>query len=234
MTQCNLSAPLPAAEAYRMWAPDYDRTLNPLLSLEERILAPHLLSVAETKDIVDLGSGTGRWLRQLETSSAHSLTGVDFSKEMLHEAASKLSRTCLVHADCFHTSLESGCADLILVSFLLSYLNDLAGFAAEVFRISRPGGSIVVTDVHPRAGAYGWKRTFRNLDGIFGIETYPYQLPSLHIEMAKQGFTLSRLQEPSFGEAERCIFVRAGRPDLYDAVEGLPVLFIAEYRRMRS
>lgn len=233
MIQRDPSSALPAAEAYRLWAPHYDQTPNPLLSLEERTLAPHLL-LLEDKDVVDLGCGTGRWLKLLETSDGHSLTGVDSSESMLHEAARKLSRTRLIRADCLHTSLEPGCADVILASFLLSYLNDLASFVAEVSRLSRTGSSVVVSDVHPHTRTYGWKTTFRALGGVLEIVTYPYQLSALHTEMAKCGFALSRLQEPSFGETEHSIFVRSGRPDLYDAVEGLPVLFIAEYQRVRA
>jgi hypothetical protein len=50
---------LSPSEGYRVWASSYDREANPMLSLEQRILATLLPPVAGL-DVVDLGCGTGR------------------------------------------------------------------------------------------------------------------------------------------------------------------------------
>ena len=108
MIHCAPVQPMQAKEAYRLWAPEYDSTPNPLLSLEERHLSPLIGSAADC-DVVDLGCGTGRWLAQLEKSGVRSAIGVDASSEMLSEAAKKLRpSTSLILADCLCTSLASG------------------------------------------------------------------------------------------------------------------------------
>ena len=80
---------LSPSDAYRVWAQTYDREANPMLSLEQRILAAVLPSV-EGLDVVDLGCGTGRWLEILKTQNTHSLLGTDPSPEMLSHARAKL------------------------------------------------------------------------------------------------------------------------------------------------
>ena len=76
-------------EAYRLWAPEYDITANPLLSLEQRCLEP-MINAAAGCDVVDLGCGTGRWLTKLVNIGVRTATGIDASKDMLEQAASKL------------------------------------------------------------------------------------------------------------------------------------------------
>jgi len=49
--------------------------------------------------------------------------------------------------------------------------------------------------------------------------------------MEKAGFEQVLLHELPFGDQEREIFLDANRPDLFDKVKGLPVLFVAGFRR---
>lgn len=222
---------LPVKEAYRLWAPAYDSAPNPLFGLEERHLAP-LLPAAARCDALDLGCGTGRWLERISTLQPQSLTGVDLSAAMLQQASRKLGRKArLVQADCLHTRLETASADWILASFLLSYVNDLHELAREMARVARPGASVLLSDVHPATGDYGWKRTFRCAREVIEIRTYPYRLRNLQAAMKNAGFELEFLDEHCFGESEKTIFLHAGRLDLHEAVTGLPVLFLARYLR---
>jgi ubiquinone/menaquinone biosynthesis C-methylase UbiE len=231
MSHCAPVQPMQAKEAYRLWAPEYDSTPNPLLSLEERHLVPLIASAAGC-DVVDLGCGTGRWLAQLEKKGVRSAIGVDASSEMLSEAAKKLSpSTSLILGDCLDTSLPAASTDWIQASLLLSYLNDMQAFASEVARIARPGAFVLISDVHPATRTYGWKRTFSSAHQVIEIETHPYRISDLHVALHRVGFELTLFLELSFGEPERAIFFNAGRPDLFERVEGLPVLFIAGYRR---
>jgi SAM-dependent methyltransferase len=223
--------PMPAREAYRLWAPEYDATPNPLLSLEQRCLAP-LTHSAVGCDVVDLGCGTGRWLEQIATVGARSMTGVDVSSEMLEYARTKLGAVAhLVRADCMDTPLAPSSSDWVIASFLVSYISDIHRFAVEAARITRPGALMVVSDVHPATLGYGWKRTFRNALQSIEIQTYPYELPELHNAMEEAGFDSAFFREVLFDQPEKDIFLGAGRPDLFTNVEGLPVLYISGYRR---
>jgi len=220
-----------AKEAYRLWAPEYDATLNPLLSLEQRCMAP-LIRAAAGCDAVDLGCGTGRWLAQLEEVGVRSLTGIDISEEMLQLAAKKLhASTRLILADCQSTPLATASSDWIQASFLLSYVEDLQRFAIEAARIARPGATVLLSDLDPATKGNGWKRTFSREDQVIQIETHPYQISDLRDAMDQAGFELIHFLEAPFGEQEKAIFFDAGRPDLFGRVKGLPALIIARYRR---
>jgi ubiquinone/menaquinone biosynthesis C-methylase UbiE len=224
---------LDVEQAYQLWAPSYDATPNPLLALEERWLSPMLSGVAD-KDVVDLGCGTGRWLSRLERHHPASLTGVDSSAAMLAEAQRKCqSSTLLVHANCAATTLRSHQADLVLASFVLSYTEDLAAFAREAARILRPGGTLIVSDMHPNAASYGWKRTFHASAGVFEIAAHDYSLNDLISVMHVAGCTLEEIAEPCFGE-EAEIFRRAGKLDAFLKVQSLPVIYWARFSAAAS
>jgi ubiquinone/menaquinone biosynthesis C-methylase UbiE len=225
---------LAAQDAYRLWAPEYDSSPNPLLSLQRRLLAP-LLSLAAGCDVVDLGCGTGQSIVELARLGARSIVGVDFSQEMLERASNRLPRCArLVEADCRDTKLDAQCCDWVLASLMLSYLDNLAAFAREAARISRPQAFVLIADVHPATRSYGWKRTIRLSENGIEIQTHPYEISDLYRVMQAAGFDPVYLKETSFGPEELSIFSQAGRPDLYWSVESLPVFFAAGYRRERE
>jgi ubiquinone/menaquinone biosynthesis C-methylase UbiE len=220
---------LDAEEAYALWASSYDETPNPLLALEERCLAP-MLGIFANRDVVELGCGTGRWLRRFETAGVRSLVGVDISTAMLAKAEKKcLPSTTLLRSDCLTTPLPDRSADCILASFLLSYVPNRREFVAEAARILRPGGTILVSDLHPATPSYGWRRTFKSAGSVFEIATFPYTFSDLTDAMRVAGFRLESMNECCFGENEERIFRCAGKLDQLRQVESLPVIYWARF-----
>jgi ubiquinone/menaquinone biosynthesis C-methylase UbiE len=229
MTNPPEAVPLSPEGAYQLWAQHYDSAVNPLLSLEERRMVSQLGDFSG-QDVVDLGCGTGRWLKKLECLRPHSLTGVDLSPAMLEQARVKCSpSTHLLQSDCTETPLRERSADRVLASFLLSYLPDLAAFAREAARVLRPSGAIHVSDLHPNTTAYGWRRTFRAAGTVFEIETHRYTLAHLTETMWRSGLRLDQFAEWSLGPPEAAIFERAGKLDTYLQVESLPVVYWARF-----
>ena len=149
----------PPSEVFDRWAPSYDAEPNPLLALEQRVLLPRLGDVRGL-DVLDAGCGTGRWLGQLAGRSPRSLIGVDVSPVMLGLAASKFNHGCeLLLGNCTALPIPDATVDLVLSSFVVSYLDDVERFADEIDRVSRPGAMIFLTDMHPETEAsLQWKR----------------------------------------------------------------------------
>jgi ubiquinone/menaquinone biosynthesis C-methylase UbiE len=234
-TSAALSTPvLSPQHAYTLWASTYDETPNPLLALEERRLAPLLKNHTDNR-IVELGCGTGRWLHRLQELAPRSLIGIDQSVAMLARARKKcLASTALIQADCEATPLPARSADCVLASFLLSYVAQISDFAAEVARILRSGGTLVVSDLHPDAAAYGWRRTFTSLGRRFEIATHPYTLFDLIVELRTAGLHLEQIHEPCFGREEEEIFRNNGMLDKFRDVESLPVIYWAQFTRRES
>src|SRR5271170_5801850 len=83
-----VSSRIASQQAFGLWSQVYDDQLNPLLSLEQRLLA-RMLPDVRGLDVLDAGCGTGRWLAYLAAQSPRSLVGVDACPEMLARASAK-------------------------------------------------------------------------------------------------------------------------------------------------
>ena len=81
-------------------------------------------------DILDAGCGTGRWLEQLAERSPRSLLGVDISPAMLKWPPASWTTSCdLRLGSCTALPVRDASADMVLSSFVVSYLDDLESFA---------------------------------------------------------------------------------------------------------
>ncbi len=218
-----------ARDAYRLVFASYDDEPNPMLLLEQRFVEPLLPSVAR-RSVVDLGCGTGRWLALLAPLKPASLTGVDVSPEMLTQAGQKLgSQANLVLADCSSLLFPRATADLILCSFLLSYLPDLDAFAGQVRRLLRPGGVVFLADLHPATTAkLGWRRGFHAAGSFIDVATYARPVEDIVAAFARVGIEVNAMLEPQFGGPERELMTRAGKAASFEAAVGHPALLILQ------
>jgi len=197
-----------ALEGHRIWASQYDGSLNPLLALEERVLG-----TLKGRTCVDVGCGTGRWTSRLAGF------GVDLCEEMLREGSEKSAlRGRLLQADAGALPFASGSSDLTLCSFAVGYMNNLPAAIAEIARITRPGGRVIITDLHPAAVAAGWTRSFRVGAAVYEMEHTRTAVPQT-VEAARRcGLELAQQQDACFGEPERPIF-EAARKSLEDVAQ---------------
>ena len=78
---------LPTREGYDRWAEIYDAENNPLIALEEPLVAA-LLGNVRGLAIADVGCGTGRHALRLAEAGA-AVTALDFSPRMLEQAKDK-------------------------------------------------------------------------------------------------------------------------------------------------
>src|SRR5580698_7997998 len=102
---------------FALWSRTYDEVPNPLLALEERLLTV-LLPDLRHQDVLDAGCGTGRWLERLRRYNPRSLTGVDFSAEMLTRARRKVAPRVVVKVgDATCLPIKDGSTDVVIASF---------------------------------------------------------------------------------------------------------------------
>src|ERR1700688_2703984 len=217
------------AEGYRLWANTYDDEPNPMLSLEQRILGPLLPPLVDL-DVVDLGCGTGRWLKVLQGAGARSLLGVDASPEMLVLAQSKLAGVPnLVCADCGSASLEASSADVILANFVLSYVDDARHVVETASRALRSGGSMFITDIHPETAAIlNWRRGIHGEREFREIRTHQRTINEIISVCEKTNLNVALVLEPRFGDEERLIFKQNGKQEYFDQIRGLPPIYILQ------
>jgi cytosine/adenosine deaminase-related metal-dependent hydrolase/ubiquinone/menaquinone biosynthesis C-methylase UbiE len=228
-----LSTATSSVDIFDRWAEVYDHQANPLLGLEERTL-PTLLPSITGSDVLDAGCGTGRWLKRFEALAPNSLTGTDCSAAMLERARQKVSPSTTLHLG-YASSLPGGnnSSDLIIASFVLSYIDDLVAFAKECARILRPGGHLLLCDMHPNTAALrGWTRTFQAGDTKLSLPAVRRFLPLILSTFAQSGFRLIQLTEPCFGEPERQLFTEAGKLSDYTNLADMPAIYLLKLQRL--
>ena len=208
---------LPARAAYQILAKDYDALPNPLIALEQRTVSP-LLPELVGCTMLDVAAGTGRWAKICAARGARAVA-IDFCPEMLL-AASRES----VIADANLLPLRDACADVTVCSFALGYA---PGCLAELCRVTRSGGIVLVSDVHPDAIRRGWTRSFRAGGDVIHVEHARYSRKDLQVP----GLELSSLLEPCLDLPEREIFEVAGRLDRFEAASRQPAIFVARWIR---
>jgi SAM-dependent methyltransferase len=214
-----------AAAAYRLWAGTYDQDPNPLVALEHRVLSERL-GLIPGERMVDLATGTGRWL---EYALAHEVRaiGVDFCGEMLAVASAKRgARGRLACADLCALPFASHSVDVAVCSFALGYIDRLEVAFREMARIAR---RIVTSDLHPAAVRAGWVRSFRASSGSYEIAHHDHVWDRIETCARAAGLRPSWKLEASIGEPEREFFERAGKADGFIAAQQVPAILISAW-----
>jgi len=219
-----------AIEGHRNWAASYDSGPNPLLALETRLLLQRLIPLRAAR-FLEVACGTGRWM-QLAQQSGSLVFGVDFCPEMLFQASRKPGLAgCLTLADACRVPMAGGTVDLTLCSFALGYLPSPHEAIAEMARVSRKGGRVVVADLHPSALAAGWTRSFRSDGQVYEMDHHDHSIAAWEAAAASAGLTLNWRLEASFGQPERSIFQQAGKDSLFAELSSIPALLAMSWTK---
>jgi cytosine/adenosine deaminase-related metal-dependent hydrolase/ubiquinone/menaquinone biosynthesis C-methylase UbiE len=220
------------SEVFNIWAPVYDEQPNPLLALEQRFLS-HMLPDVSGLDVLDAGCGTGRWLQILSSRHPGSLIGVDLSTQMLHRAAAKLgSSSSLRLGSCNALPISDATVDLVIASFVLSYLENLQVFVNELSRVTRPGATVFLTDMHPNTAiSCNWKRSFKVNGARENLPAKEHFLLEITEMFQACGFELLVHIEPHFDSNEKKIFAQNEKLEYYDASVNQPAIYILQLRK---
>ena len=221
--------------AFSEWAKVYDRQENALLVLEERYLK-RILPDITGKHVLDIGCGTGRWLEHLiRRGQPGSLCGLDASSEMLQVARSKkFSSVTLVQTELPSLPIPSDTIDLVLTSFVLSYVDNLQRCAYELARVMREGGDLFISDMHPEtAGTLGWTRDFTALGHKQELKTARRSISEIEETFAAHGLFLVASYEPSFGEKESELFRLLGKTGAWQRATGMPAIYLLQFQKRR-
>jgi ubiquinone/menaquinone biosynthesis C-methylase UbiE len=216
-----------AREGHAIWSVVYNGTPNPLLDLEQRTVMPWFPDLAG-RTFVDVGCGTGRWAAHAAQHGAH-VFGADFCAPML-AASDESIRNRLIEADAVCLPFSDELADFSVCAFAAGYMDSPARTIAELSRITRRGGHVLITDIHPKAIALGWRRSFRCADEVYEIENHAH--PVAEYLAAARGLRMERIAEVSFGEPERLVFEQRGRGSVFDSMCLITAIFAVLWRRI--
>lgn len=222
---------VPVLEGHSLWASTYDTALNPVIALESRMLA-NLLCPIDRQCFLDVACGTGRWTTYLRQRGG-STFGVDASPEMLSEARSKNNlHGRLVLANAASLPFRDRVADVTLCSFAAGYFTSLNRTLAEMARVTRHGGRVILSDLHPASIAAGWTRSFRLNGSVYEMEHFSPSLDEFRNAGTEANLQLHIQIDASFGDPERAIFRAAGKAQVFAELSLVPAVWIGIWHKV--
>jgi phosphatidylethanolamine/phosphatidyl-N-methylethanolamine N-methyltransferase len=195
--------------SYKRWAPIYDATFGKITHAGRH----HATKVANQigGQVLEVGVGTGLALPFY--GSNVTVTGIDFSGDMLERARAKVAEEKLGHVrelrqmDARKLDFPDNSFDTVVAMHLISVVPDPEQVMAEMARVCKPGGQILVVNhfardegwlawferkFAPFADLMGWHSNFPK-DRVLGVD-------ALHVveekHLTKLGlFTFLRMQK---------------------------------------
>jgi malonyl-CoA O-methyltransferase len=198
---------LPPAEAYALWASSYPaHAHNPLMQAEERAMLGLLPDSLRGQAVLDAGCGSGRYILHALQRGATRVTGVDLSPEMLARARAELggarAEVQLRQGSLTALPVDDGWANLTICGLVVGHLENLAAALAELRRATRPGGTLLCSDVHPIGHALGWLRDFKAGERHYAVRHTPHLYSDWHAACAASGLRIERVLEPMLDPAD--------------------------------
>jgi phosphatidylethanolamine/phosphatidyl-N-methylethanolamine N-methyltransferase len=154
--------------AYARWAPTYDKWFGALTTRARRTGVAEINKLPPAR-VLELGVGTGISLPDYDRK--HRIVGIDLSRDMLDIARKRMADRkldqveSLQEMDAGNLAFEDGSFDAATAMFVVSVVPDPDRVLAEMIRVVRPGGRVVLVnhfsvDKGPRAWVERWMSRF--------------------------------------------------------------------------
>lgn len=218
---------------YDRWASQYVDEDNPVLSLACSALHK-LLPEVTGKRVLDAGCGAGRVIQLIAQRDATCVVGIDFSLNMLHSARQQLPPlfcTKLAGAEVLALPFTGESFEVVVSSFVMGYVQDLDRAIGELARVTRSGGTLLISDFHPFGHLLGWNRSFLELhDGKleeFCIRHHLHLHEDYFRAIKKAHLRVEELREPRIDESVKYFFDRTRKGlEAYEKFNGFPAVLM--------
>ncbi|HEV2781003.1 MAG TPA: methyltransferase domain-containing protein [Actinophytocola sp.] len=220
-------------EGYTRWAEHYDGP-NPAIAREQPIVHGILADLPPGRAL-DAACGTGRHAARL-VELGHQVVGVDATPAMLALARKKVPSADFRLGRLESLPVQDATVDLVVCALALTHVPDLRPVLAEFARVLRPGGRVVLSDIHPLANMTGAIAAFPGKDlrkGLPYVRSEQHQISDYFTAFRAAGLTVLDCREPVIDEK-----VVTGTPSyaLYpdaarQAFLGLPYLLVWQLER---
>ncbi len=214
---------VPTREGYDLWSEIYDDEANPLVMIEAPEVGRALGEVSGLS-LLDVGCGTGRHAIELAKAGAR-VTGVDFSGGMLDKARAKPGAESVrfIHQDAVSTlPFEERSFDRVISCLVVDHVKELPTFFAELHRVCRHDGFIVVSVMHPAMMQKGVQARFD--DPRSGRKVWPQSVPN-QISDYVMGALTAGLRAVSLSEHAMTAEIASRHPRAAKYL-GWPILFL--------
>ncbi|MDZ4096176.1 MAG: methyltransferase domain-containing protein [Paracoccaceae bacterium] len=136
------------SRSYKRWAPIYDMSFGAISRNPRRKVVHHINKRGGS--VLEVGVGTGLALPLYD--STISVTGIDFSHDMLARARQKVAEdgltniTELRQMDARHLDFPDESFDTVVAMFLVSVVPDPERVVSEMARVCKPGGEVLIAN----------------------------------------------------------------------------------------
>lgn len=223
------------ADAYNLWASNYDEQTNNLLIYLDELVFNSLLDNANAanKLVVDIGCGTGRHWSKILARKPSGLVGYDVSQEMLHKLRQKYpeARTYLLQNNELNELGNTSC-DLVVSTLVIQHIRDLEEAFSEWNRILRKDGEVIITDFHPAAMKRGDSCSFYHGSELVFIKNYIHAFDKVRALARQMRWQEISLSERIIDHSVKQFYQDAHADKLYKASYGTPVLYGLHFRKI--
>ena len=234
---------LDALEGYARWATTYEQDMegHPLALAETGAMCA-LLPSCEGIVALDAACGTGRYARLLARQGAQQVFGIDQSLPMLELAQTQAApdsgaKLQFVQGSLLHIPLPNASCDLAIVALALSHLRtaQLCQAFDELSRVLKPGGLLLMSEMHPFGALTGGRCRFERAEGkrqqVYYIQTHTHLHEDYLTAALAANLTLEAMREPRLTEPLFPAFERAGMADFARRFAGFPLALVCRWRK---
>lgn len=231
---------VPDPTQYDAFADEYEghAATAPYNSLYDRPATLGLLADVQGRRVLDAACGPGFYLQELRERGAVPV-GCDASPRMVELAKRRLGGGVELHVHSLDAPfgwVPAETFDVVLCALAYHYVTNRRGFLAEVFRMLRPDGALVISTHHPTndwcrlGGSYFEVGTYTETWSR-GWEITAWRMPLTHLteEFAAVGFLIERLVEPTPAPA-----MAQSHPDAFEKLSSEPAFILFRLRKGAS
>lgn len=218
------------AAAYEAWATAYDDEPNGLIEAEQHVMEDLIADLPPGRAL-DAACGTGR-LTAVLVGRGNEVVGVDRSDAMLAAARRKGIPARFVLGELDALPVPDRSFDLVVCGLALTHATRLDRPIAEMARVVRNDGSVLLSDLHPLAAATGGQAQPQRADGTRLLARNHVHWTGDYVRAFRAaGLEIERCEEPRVDRA----FLDTVADDLRDVFEaawlGMPVAIVWLLRR---
>ncbi len=231
---------LEVLEGYARWAATYEQDMegHPLALAESRAIRA-LLPPCQGVVALDAACGTGRYARLLAEEGARQVIGIDQSPAMLARASELTpsgAKVVFEQGSLLELPLAEHSCDLAIVALALAHLKtaQLGRAFAEFSRVLKPGGTLLMSELHPFGALTGGRCRFEVSAGshrqVYHVQTYTHLHEDYLAASSAAGLTLEVLREPRLTSELVPAFERANMAAFAHQFAGFPLALVCRWR----